>query len=191
MKRLAAIRVVSGMAAVALALSAVPVRAQVLPGLPVDREGLGKLDASGWTDARSDQAGLSLRFPCLYGEATKTGEVGSTSRTSWAFIMNCVRADKVVFSAMRADFHGDLVKAEQGFEELISRHGGEVLRRFTYKGAVAVDLKRADGGRCGWFRLIRAGSDNVALIVEGQGANCVGLDADIAKFFDSVEVRPR
>ena len=169
--------------AASLMLTAVPANAQAV------QTGAGKLDKSGWTDAASAQGAYSVRLPCLFDEQLMVAKPNSLAVKS--FNLECTQADGTLFRAMRVEFNGGAGPAQDFFVRMQTFGGNHVLRAFKSGGNDAVDLKNEKDDHCAWTRQIRAGADNLMLIVEHTGTRCATLQPDVTKFFDSIVVKPR
>lgn len=177
-------------AIVALALAAGPAWGQTMPAKTLHRVQVGKLDASGWTDARSSEGNFSARMPCLYDDATVDTRSPGTLMT---YALACFRADGSVFSASRMFARGGEEQAARWLAraEDVAARNGVVGTAGRVNGMRSLETSVLANGHCRWVRMILAGESMVRLEVEGQGRRCTALAADAVKFFDSVEIKQR
>jgi hypothetical protein len=159
------------------------------PQMQMHRTQAGSLDSTGWTAAKSTEGAFEVRLPCKFNDYTAdAGE--KDGKKALLYAVGCDRSDHVRFFAARSEYLNGRDGAEAKFAEL-SRNGlmpGMPVKRGQHMGAPYVDTVISQGSKCAWSRFLRAGSENLLMIVEPINVPCTDQSAAAQKFFDSAVV---
>jgi hypothetical protein len=186
-------RNVVGLLLLAFSFGATAAAAQQLPpGMTMHRLQAGVLDQSGWALADSTEGAFSVTLPCTFNDFTMDQSTLNTPVTM-TFTVGCRRPDQRRFSATRFQYQGGANDAHSFFEKNASGENwpGVEVATSTFKGLPVVDVKAENQAQCGILRFVLAQPDILLLVAEAPKANCAGLEAQSAEFFESLIVRQR
>ena len=157
------------------------------------RVGAGVFDKTGWTKAVSTEGRYSVELPCQFNDVTASPENGPSKGNDLAFIVACDRADGVRFFAARFQYPNGQAEAQKTFDQ---RFAGSPMAEGTFTDGQLQGLKLFDfaldgPGKCIFGRMVRAGGDNIMLLVEPVKAPatvCSSLRPDAVRFRSSLMV---
>jgi hypothetical protein len=157
--------------------------AETSDDVTMHRSGAGQPDKAGWAAAQSTNGAFSARLPCRFNDFTLDSGKEVVSKV---FTIGCARADGSKFSASRLAYREGAAGAQRLFSE--ARKSSPVLKFDTDTAFSTVEIQEND---CGWTRMIRAGQDNILMVVEAEGRACNGLGPLATQFFETVKVGQR
>ena len=160
--------------------------------LTMHRLGAGTLDTDGWVDAESTFGMMKADLPCLYNDFTVTDSDHSAPVIK-SFGMGCKRPDGLKVSVSRAVYKAGEKSAVGFFMSAVNNTGGPIKKviRSKSNGHEVIDISSAEAGSCGESRIVRAGRDNIIMILEAPTSECAGFRAVRDRFFNSLEFGDR
>jgi hypothetical protein len=159
------------------------------PALPtMHRIEAGRLDASGWTDARSTRGAFSIRMPCLYNEASLPSsepEITTTAQT-----VACERADGSNFMVVRGGYTGGAASAQEYFDRgrTQSPFATSTQTLTSFAGRPAIEIVARPDGKCLWSRIVRDGPENIVLVVVAPDSICDQVRPMATTFFEALQI---